>query len=168
MQHPVNLGQGAALQTGIEMALRFDQVQYLVTFDADGQHDIADVAVLLEPLRTGAAEIVFGSRLLDDRTDVGRMKKAVLALAVRYTRASTGLDLTDAHNGYRAFTRKVAETLDQQMNGMAHASEIISSVATQKLSYAEAPVHIRYTDYSRGKGQPLMNSINILFDLIFR
>ena len=168
VRHPVNLGQGAALQTGIEMGLRLQHVKYFLTFDADGQHDIDDVESLLDPLRRGSAKIVFGSRFLDSRTHVGRAKRVVLALAIRYTTASSGLSLTDTHNGLRAFTREVAEAIDIQLNGMAHASEIISLVADRKFPYAEAPVHIRYTDYSRSKGQPLMNGVNILFDLIFR
>lgn len=168
VRHPTNLGQGAALQTGVEMGLSLGHVKYFVTFDADGQHDIEDAELLLAPLRQGSAEIVFGSRFLDSRTDVGRAKRAVLALAVRYTAVSSGLSLTDTHNGFRAFSREVAESLDIQLNGMAHASEIISLVAARGFSYTEAPVHIRYTDYSRSKGQPLMNSVNILFDLMFR
>ena len=168
VRHPTNLGQGAALQTGVDFGLSLSDVKYFLTFDADGQHDIEDADALIAPLREGTAEIVFGSRFLDSRTDVGRAKRAVLALAVYYTAATSGLSLTDTHNGFRAFTRTVAEALDIQLNGMAHASEIISLVASRGFSYAEAPVHVRYTDYSRGKGQPLMNSVNILFDLMFR
>jgi glycosyltransferase involved in cell wall biosynthesis len=169
VQHPVNLGQGASLQTGIEMALHFSDVEYVVTFDGDGQHDIADVEVMLEVLESGSAQIVFGSRFLDARTDnIGWAKRAVLRAAVKYTQLSSGLSLTDAHNGLRAFTRKVAADLDLQMNGMAHASEFVTVVARTKVPYAEVPVHIRYTDYSRGKGQPLMNGVNIIFDLLLR
>lgn len=166
--HPVNLGQGAALQTGIDMALQLPDVRYFLTFDADGQHDINDAEALIAPLRQGNAAIAFGSRFLDSRSNIGRAKRAVLWLAVHYTTASSGLRLTDTHNGFRAFTREVAQALDIQMNGMAHASEIISLVAGKKFAYTEAPVHIRYTDYSRSKGQPLMNAVNIIFDLIFK
>jgi glycosyltransferase involved in cell wall biosynthesis len=168
VQHPINLGQGAALRTGLEFGLALDWVDYYVTFDADGQHDIADVPQMLELLDSKEAEIVVGSRFLDKRTRVGAPKRLVLAAAVRYSRMSTGLSLTDTHNGLRAFTRDVAAALDLQLNGMAHASELLSLVARHKFRYAEVPVHIRYTDYSRSKGQPLMNGINILFDLLFR
>jgi glycosyltransferase involved in cell wall biosynthesis len=166
--HPFNLGQGAALRTGLEFALRHTAARYFVTFDADGQHDVADVRPMLDLLDADAAQIVFGSRFLDDRTTLTRSKRLVLGAAVRYTRASTGLSLSDTHNGLRACTREVAEALDLTMNGMAHASELLAIVAAKKFRYAEVPVHIRYTDYSRGKGQPLMNSVNILFDMIFR
>jgi hypothetical protein len=89
-------------------------------------------------------------------------------LAVRYTNATTGLRLSDAHNGLRAFDRNVAARLDIRMNGMAHASEFVSTVADGKFRYAETPVHIIYSDYSKAKGQSLLNSVNILFDLLFR
>jgi glycosyltransferase involved in cell wall biosynthesis len=168
VRHPFNLGQGAALRTGIEYGLRFTDAAYFVTFDADGQHDVEDVAGMLEVLDRGEAQIVFGSRFLDARTQLGAAKRAVLNAAVRYTRISTGLSVSDTHNGLRAFTREVAQELDLTMNGMAHASELLSIVAAKKFRYAEVPVHIRYTDYSRAKGQPLLNSINILFDMIFR
>lgn len=168
VHHPFNLGQGASLRTGIEYGLRFSEARYFVTFDADGQHDVADIAAMLDLLDADAAQIVFGSRFLDDRTTLTRSKRLVLATAVRYTRASTGLSLSDTHNGLRAFTRDVAEELDLTMNGMAHASELLAIVAAKKFRYAEVPVHIRYTDYSKGKGQPLLNSVNILFDMIFR
>jgi glycosyltransferase involved in cell wall biosynthesis len=168
VQHPINLGQGAALRTGLVYALSLDQARYFVTFDADGQHDIADVPQMLRLLDSRETQIAFGSRFLDDRTTVGRAKRMVLAVAVRYSRASTGLSLTDTHNGLRAFTREVAGALDLQINGMAHASELLSLVARNKFRYAEVPVHIRYTEYSRGKGQPLMNGVNIIFDLLFR
>jgi glycosyltransferase involved in cell wall biosynthesis len=168
VRHPINLGQGASLRTGIEFGLTFGHVRYFVTFDADGQHDALDVATMLEVLDAGGADIVFGSRFLDRRTDVGRAKRAVLRAAVRYTRASSGLSLSDTHNGLRAFTREVGAALDLRMNGMAHASELITIVARSGFRYAEAPVHIHYTDYSKSKGQPLMNAVNIVFDLLLK
>jgi glycosyltransferase involved in cell wall biosynthesis len=168
VRHPVNLGQGAALQTGIDYALADPTVRSIVTYDADGQHQVSDAARMVDILEAGDVDIVFGSRFLDDRTEVGWSKRAVLKLAVRYTNATTGLRLSDAHNGLRAFDRNVAERLDIRMNGMAHASEFVSTVADGKFRYAETPVHIIYSDYSKAKGQSLLNSVNILFDLLFR
>jgi glycosyltransferase involved in cell wall biosynthesis len=168
VRHPVNLGQGAALQTGIAYALADPAVRSIVTYDADGQHQVSDAARMVDILEAGDVDIVFGSRFLDDRTEVGWSKRAVLKLAVRYTNATTGLRLSDAHNGLRAFDRNVAARLDIRMNGMAHASEFVSTVADGKFRYAETPVHIIYSDYSKAKGQSLLNSVNILFDLLFR
>lgn len=168
VRHPINLGQGAALRTGIEFGMTFPSVRYFVTYDADGQHDLSAIKPMLDLLRTGDAEIVFGSRFLDKRSEISTAKRALLRAAIWYTRRSTGLALTDTHNGMRAFDRTVAEALDLQLNGMAHASEIVSIVARRHFRYAELPVHIRYTDYSKSKGQPLINGVNILFDLLLK
>jgi glycosyltransferase involved in cell wall biosynthesis len=168
VRHPVNLGQGAALRTGLEFAMLYSDAAYFVTFDADGQHDIADVAQMLALLDGGDVDVVFGSRFLDKRSQISAGKRVVLTLAIKFTRMSTGLALTDTHNGLRTFNRKVAEALDLQMNGMAHASELLGIVAEREFRYAEVPVHIRYTTYSRSKGQPLINGVNILFDLLLK
>ncbi len=168
VRHPINLGQGAALRTGIEFALTLPQVRWLVTFDADGQHDIDGIEPMLDLLRTEQAQIVFGSRFLDRRSEIGAAKRAVLRAAIWYSRTSTGLALTDTHNGMRVFDREVAAALDLQMNGMAHASEVLAIVARRKFRYAELPVHIRYTTYSKSKGQPLINGVNILFDMLLK
>ncbi len=168
VRHSVNLGQGAALQTGIAFALLDPAMQYFVTYDADGQHQLCDVEGMLARLRHDGLNIVFGSRFLDQRTEVGVVKRLVLKLAVRYSNATTGVHLSDAHNGLRVFDRSVAEALDLRQPGMAHASEFVATVGRCGFRYAEEPVHILYTEYSRAKGQQLLNSVNILFDLIFR
>lgn len=168
VNHPVNLGQGAALQTGIEYACLDPGAHYVVTFDADGQHRPEDALAMVDRLRQGGVDIVFGSRFLDQRTRLSTAKKAVLKAAAAYTNALTKVHLTDAHNGLRAFTRQVAEQMDLQQNRMAHASEIVSFVGSRRFRYAEMPVEIVYTDYSRTKGQSLLNSVNILTEMIVR
>jgi glycosyltransferase involved in cell wall biosynthesis len=168
VRHPVNLGQGAALQTGFEYALADPSMQFVVTFDADGQHQISDAVGMVERLRAGEADVVFGSRFLDERSSPTFAKKLVLRAAVGYTNMTTRTRLTDAHNGLRAIRRPVVERLDITQNGMAHASELVAQIGALKVSYVEHPVHILYTDYSKAKGQSLWNSINILADLILR
>lgn len=173
VRHPVNLGQGAALQTGFEYALTDPAMRYAVTFDADGQHQVADVVVMLERIRRGDVQVVFGSRFLDDRTRAGALKKLVLRAAVAYTNVTTGTRLTDAHNGLRVLERSVVERLQITQNRMAHASEIVAQIGSMRLdgrpvAYAEEPVHIIYSDYSRSKGQSLWNAVNILAELIWR
>jgi len=168
LRHAINLGQGAALQTGIEFALLDESIRYFVTFDSDGQHLVSDVERMLEILRTDEVDIVFGSRFLSGTTDVIGLKKLVLKTAVRYTSATSNVRLSDAHNGLRAFNRDVASALQLRMSGMAHASEIVTAVGRAGFRYTEAPVTIVYSEYSKAKGQSLLNSVNILFDLIFR
>jgi glycosyltransferase involved in cell wall biosynthesis len=166
--HPINFGQGAALQTGIEAALGNPDLKYFVTFDGDGQHSPDDALAMVQKLRAQEFDVVFGSRFLDERTELTAAKRLILKLAVSYTNALSGLKLTDAHNGLRAFNRNVASTINLQQNGMAHATEIVNQISKGKFRYCELPVHIVYTDYSKAKGQSLWNSVNILFDLILR
>jgi glycosyltransferase involved in cell wall biosynthesis len=173
VRHPVNLGQGAALQTGFDYALSDPHMRYVVTFDADGQHQVRDVEVMLARIRRGDVQVVFGSRFLDERTEASALKKLVLRAAVAYTNLTTSTRLTDAHNGLRVLDRAVVERLDITQNRMAHASEIVSQIGSmrldgQRVAYAEEPVHILYTDYSKAKGQSLWNAVNILAELIWR
>lgn len=168
VQHPVNLGQGAALQTGFEYVLQDPGMTSVVTFDADGQHRVSDAKSMVDRAESGEADVVLGSRFLDDRTDIGRVKRVVLRTAAVQTRWSTGMHLTDAHNGLRVFKRGVVENLHLTQNRMAHASELIEVIAALKPSWTEHPVEIRYTEYSKSKGQSLLNSVNILADLLLR
>ncbi|MBD8063645.1 glycosyltransferase family 2 protein [Actinomycetaceae bacterium Sa1BUA1] len=168
VRHPVNLGQGAALQTGIDFVLSRTDARYLVTFDADGQHQVADAAEMVRRAREEDLAVVFGSRFLDGRTRPGLLKRIVLKLAVWVTNRSTGLRLTDAHNGLRVIRRDAAERVELRQDRMAHATEIVAQLGRTGLPWAEHPVHLLYTDYSRAKGQSLLNSVNILVDLVFR
>ncbi len=168
VRHPVNLGQGAALQTGFEYALSVPSMRWVVTFDADGQHQVSDVLEMLDKARRENLDVVFGSRFLDDRTKPSLAKKVVLRLAVGYTNLTTRTKLTDAHNGLRVISRGVVERIDITQNRMAHASELVAQIGDMKVAYGESPVHILYTDYSRSKGQSLWNAVNILAELIFR
>ncbi|WP_432495405.1 glycosyltransferase family 2 protein [Kineococcus gypseus] len=166
VRHAVNMGQGAALQTGLEYALRDPLTRSVVTFDADGQHRVADAAAMVDRLRSEDLDVVFGSRFLDDRTELDRLRRVVLRLATFYTNRSTGVRLTDAHNGLRVLSREGAAALRITHNRMAHASEIVAQVGRGHLRWAEHPVQVLYTDYSRSKGQSLLNSVNILVETL--
>jgi polyprenyl-phospho-N-acetylgalactosaminyl synthase len=165
LRHPINLGQGAALQTGIRYALSRG-AEYIVTFDADGQHRTDDIRALIDAqVRTGA-DVVLGSRFLGHAKDIPWLRRIVLRLAVLFTRLGSGVKLTDAHNGLRLLSRQAAERIRIRQNRMAHASEIIDQISALRLTLTEAPVTIVYTDYSLRKGQPLGNAVNILADLL--
>lgn len=167
VRHPINLGQGAALQTGIEYALHDPNAAYFVTYDADGQHQLHDVQHMLKVLKEDAADIVIGSRFLGKKAEnMSHLKKVLLKMAVKFTNRTSGLRLTDAHNGLRVFNRHVAERLNITMPDFAHASEIVERIASEKFKYKEVPVTIVYTDYSRAKGQSVFNAINIGFDVL--
>ncbi|MCL2454408.1 MAG: glycosyltransferase family 2 protein [Micrococcales bacterium] len=168
VQHPINLGQGAALQTGFSYALQDPAMQYVVTFDSDGQHQVSDAEAMVERLRQKDVDVVFGSRFLDARTKPGLLKRLVLRVATGMSNLFTRTRLTDAHNGLRALNRTALTSIQIRQNRMAHASEIVAQVAKSKLRYTEVPVHVLYTEYSRAKGQSIWNSVNILTELLYR
>lgn len=168
VNHPINMGQGAALQTGIEFARALPGVRRLVTFDADGQHRVEDAVRMLELLEGDEVDIVLGSRFLGASVGASAFKKTLLKLAVRFSNATTGVRLTDAHNGLRALNRHVADTLEITAPDMTHASEIIELIRRNGYRYREFPVTIDYTDYSVAKGQPAVNAINIAIDTLLR
>lgn len=166
LSHPINLGQGAALRTGFDYALLNPQYEYFVTFDADGQHDPKDAVKMVNYLISHKLDVVLGSRFLGQAANLGTSKKMLLKAAVKFTNYTSRLKLTDAHNGLRVFNRKAAELLDLTMPDMTHASQINHRIKEHNLSYAELPVTITYTEYSKAKGQSALNSVNILFDIL--
>ncbi|MFZ0832305.1 MAG: glycosyltransferase family 2 protein [Mycobacterium sp.] len=170
VRHPVNLGQGAAIQTGVEYSRSHPGAEVFVTFDADGQHRVKDVVRMIDRLTAEDVDIVIGTRFADHgvRSDVPFLKRIVLRTAVFLSPRNRRLKLTDAHNGLRVFNRKVAEGLDITMSGMGHASEIIAMIDENRWRVTEEPVEILYTAYSKSKGQPLLNGVNIVFDGFLR
>ena len=167
IRHPINLGQGAALQTGIEFGIR-SGYSLFVTFDADGQHDPGDIPVMMEMLRERGVDAVLGSRFLGGTIGMTAGRRLLLKAAVAFTRLTTGLALTDAHNGLRLLSRKAASFIELRQNRMAHASEILDQISESQLTFVECPVTIRYTEYSKAKGQSGLNSVNIILDLFLQ
>lgn len=165
--HPVNLGQGAALQTGLDYALAHG-ADIIVTFDADGQHRAADIPRLIEALHMRGADYALGSRFLGSAIDLPAKRRLLLRAATLFTRLTTGLALTDTHNGLRAMTRRGAAQIRLKQNRMAHASEILHQIAQSGLACVEVPVTIEYSPYSLAKGQRLSDSLAILIDLFAR
>jgi glycosyltransferase involved in cell wall biosynthesis len=169
VRHPVNLGQGAAIQTGVEYARSQPQAAMFATFDADGQHRVKDVMRMLDRLTGEDLDIVVGTRFADRApVDMPALRRLLFPLIAKLSPASRKLGLTDAHNGLRVFNRTVADGLNLTMNGMAHASEIVAEIVENGWRVAEEPVEILYTDYSMSKGQPLVNGVNIIFDGLLR
>ena len=169
VRHPVNLGQGAAIQTGVEYARSRPGASVFATFDADGQHRVKDVVSMVERLRRGDVDIVIGTRFDGSMiSHTPALKRLILKAAVWLSPSSRRLGLTDAHNGLRVFNRTVADNLALTMSGMSHAGEFVSLIAENGWRVAEEPVEILYTDYSMAKGQPLLNGVNIVFDGFLR
>jgi glycosyltransferase involved in cell wall biosynthesis len=165
LRHVVNCGQGAALQTGIDFALR-QGAEVLVTFDADGQHAAEEVARLVEPVLAGRADVALGSRFLGRALGIPWTRRLVLKAGVLFTRAFSQVRVSDAHNGFRALSRRAATLIRITQNRMAHASEILDQIREHGLTFCEVPVTVRYSDETMAKGQSSWNSLKIVGQLV--
>ncbi len=163
--HPLNRGQGAALQTGLDYCLRRG-AEVIATFDADGQHSVEDVPGLVQPILRGEADVVLGSRFLGTAENISVPRKVILKIGVHFTRVMSGARLTDAHNGIRAFSASAASRIRLTQDRMAHASQIIDQIVAAELRFKEVPVSIRYTDYSKGKGQRSTGAVRVAVDYL--
>lgn len=167
LQHVVNRGQGAALKTGIDYALE-QGADIIVTFDADGQHRIEDLPAIINPVASGVADVTFGSRFLK-KTDVPFIRKILLKGSVLVLLLFYGVKMTDAHNGFRALSRKAAQKIKLTADRMAHASEIIEEVHRNKLRIKEIPVVIKYTEETLKKGHGgIREAFRILHTMIVK
>jgi polyprenyl-phospho-N-acetylgalactosaminyl synthase len=167
LRHIVNLGQGAAIRTGIDYALAAG-AEIVVTYDGDGQMSAADVHTIVEPVATGECDIALGTRFAVHRpAGMSAARRLLLRIALLFTRFTSGLPLTDVHNGFRACSRKSLEEMNLTQNRMAHASEILHEIARLDVRWKEVPVRISYSEYSRRKGQRSLGAVDILLDLIF-
>jgi polyprenyl-phospho-N-acetylgalactosaminyl synthase len=166
IDHIINRGQGAALGTGLNYAISQDDCQFIVTYDADGQHRIEDVEQMLEVI--GDNDIVLGSRFLKLKSEgIPFRRKIMLKMATRFLWLIYGLRLTDAHNGLRVIRKESAHKMIPLFDGMLHASEMNYLIKKNKLKYIECPVTIKYTEYSLSKGQKTSNFMNLGFMTIY-
>ena len=165
LRHIINRGQGAALQTGIQFALQ-KGADVIVTFDADGQHDVQDIQPLIKPVINGKCEVTLGSRFLGQAHNIPLTRKIMLKAGIVFTRFISGINVTDVHNGLRAFSRNAAQKLQIRMDRMAHASEILEQIHLTRLPYQEIPVNIYYSQYSLSKGQSSWNALKIALQIL--
>ena len=163
LRHFLNRGQGASLETGNRYAYAHG-ADAVVHFDSDGQHRAEEIPRLVEPILTSGYDAILGSRFLDGKTKTPFLKKwLILKPAVWFQNLLLGVKLTDAHNGFRALSRRALERISIKQDGMAHASEIVEQIKEKGLKYQEVPVTIIYNEF----GQGFLGGIRILRDILF-
>jgi len=166
-RHEVNLGQGAAIETARRLALdpRFAARPFdaYVTMDSDGQHRPEDVLALANAVASGSADVALGDRFAGN-SDVPAARRWLLRCARLFERVTTGLALSDAHNGLRAFGPRAIREIRLRQNRMAHATEITLRIAPYRV--VEVPVSVRYDDEVMSKGQRASGAIAIVVDLL--
>jgi glycosyltransferase involved in cell wall biosynthesis len=167
--HAFNLGQGAALRTGFDYAVRGGWT-YAVSFDADGQHDLGNVVSMLNKAEAGRFDVVLGSRFRSGASNnAPAFRRLVLRVATRLTNFWFRSSFTDVNNGLRVFRVDALKKMSLRQNRMAHASEILSEIKKQNLSWTDAPTDITYSSVTLDKGEKTISgSIKILWEVLVR
>lgn len=168
IQHVINMGQGAALQTWFDyIQQQVPSCEFVVTFDSDGQHMLSDLPVFLQKFENDPAlQAALWSRFLGKAVNIPTSKVIALKIWILFTFIFSGMWLTDTHNGYRVLRKSILPKIKLNFNGMEHASEILELIGQQNIKYIEVPNTILYTEYSMARGQKLSNSLRIVKNLM--
>src|SRR6056297_317114 len=162
LRHIINRGQGAALETGNQYCLN-KGADIIVHFDADGQFLPREIKEVVRPIQQEEADIVFGSRFLEDRSHIPwKKRRIILPLARVVNKILIGAKLTDPQSGFRAFSASAAPRIRIEQDGMAHCSEIIHKAFKNQLKIKEVPITVIYRDF----GQSFGGGIRIIKDLL--
>lgn len=164
--HPQNSGAGAATMTGIEAA-RIMQADVLITLDADGQHDPADIPALLAPVRDGTADIVFANRF-GQRNNIPTIRRVFNALGNVITFVATGTWMKDSQCGFKVLGPRAIKEIDLRMRGFEFCTEIVRETAHHRWRYAQVPIKVTYSEYTLAKGQSFANGIKTAFKILLR
>lgn len=168
LSHIINRGQGSALKTGIAYLRENIAPDIIITFDADGQHQAKDIAKLIKTIVEEKIDIVLGSRFLNKKNNAPFLRKTILKAGIFFTNFISNIQLTDTHNGLRAFGKKAIDSIEISHRGMEHASDIIDEITKKNLSYKEVPVEIIYSDYSKMKGQKNLGFIKMGIKILIK
>ncbi len=164
LRHIVNRGQGAALRTGTNLALARG-ADIIVHFDADDQFQATDIPQMVAPIISKEADAVLGSRFLTKDTKLPKMKRYfIMPLARLINRWFFNIRLTDPQSGFRALSRKSAEKLTIDNDGMAHCSEILYKLFKNQNRLQEVPITVVYHEY----GQKFSGGLKIIKDLLIQ
>ncbi|PKM91461.1 hypothetical protein CVU82_02595 [Candidatus Falkowbacteria bacterium HGW-Falkowbacteria-1] len=164
LHHPINLGQGAALQTGNEYCLK-NGAEIIVHFDADGQFLAEEIPKIIKPILEEEYEIVFGSRFMEINSDIPKFKKNVIhPLAKKFNYIFFSIKTSDPQSGFRAMTRNVAQKIKIESDRMAHCTEILAKAFDYKLRIKEVPITVLYKEF----GQKFSGGFTIIKDLILK
>jgi glycosyltransferase involved in cell wall biosynthesis len=141
--HTKNLGYGGAIRS-IFLKSSELQMDALVTFDADGQHDVNDIDVVLKPIIEHKADICIGSRFLEKNTKIAKYRKIGIKTITGITNISTGLKISDSQSGFRAYNKKVLEKIIPTEFGMGVSTEILIKSKKENFRITEIPITISY------------------------
>ena len=164
IQHKKNLGYGSAIKSIFLKAYEVN-ADVLITFDADGQHRIEDINTILEPVKNNVADVVIGSRFLNNNQKIPKYRKIGIQTITKLTNITSGTKITDSQSGFRAYSKKILENIKLTESGMGISTEIL--IKTQKAGYriTEVPIIILY-DGNTSTHNPVSHGTSVIFSTI--
>ena len=164
VKHSTNSGYGAAIKTIFNEARKIDG-DVLVTFDADGQHQISEIDSVLEPIFENKAEIVIGSRFLGTTKEIPRYRKIGIKTITGLTNAVTGSKITDSQSGFRAYSKKVLREIFPTESGMGISTEILIKSSKKQMKIIEVPITVNYENNSHSQ-EPISHGTSVILSTI--
>ena len=165
IQHDTNLGYGSAIRS-IFLKAREEKSEFLITLDSDGQHRIEDISTILVPLKTGEADIVIGSRFLNnDGKNVPSYRKAGIKILTKLANTSLEQNITDSQSGFRGYGKDVIENVTPSESGMGVSNEILIKANKQGLKIVEVPIIILY-DGDTSTHNPISHGSSVLISTL--
>ena len=166
VKHAQRKGYGAAIQ------LLFNEAQKLgadiiISLDGDGQHDPNEIPELIKPIINGIADVVIGSRFLGkDNNHVPRLRRVGISAITRLTNATSGINISDAQSGFRAYSKKAIHILELNEKGMGASAEILLKATKAKLKIIEVPSIIRYKGLNTSTSHPLVHGAGVVSSIV--
>ena len=166
IKHEKNIGYGAAIQTLFEKAKAL-KADLLVTLDADGQHDALEIPKLVEPILEKKADIVIGSRFLQQNSGMPRYRRFGIKILTKMTNSSRQKDtLTDAQCGFRAYNRSAIKSLRLEEQGMSISAEVLLKAKDLGLVVTEVPVEVQYKGLETSTHDPVKHGLGVIATII--
>jgi glycosyltransferase involved in cell wall biosynthesis len=167
LNHRLNLGAGAATQTGIHWALK-QGADVLVTMDGDTQHDAEYIPELVSKLVNDSLDLVIGSRFLEKDPEIPVSRLFYNKIANVITWILTGMSVSDSQSGMRVMTADFARKSELHWNGFEFCIEQLRYARRHGAKIGESPIKAYYTHDTIHKGQNLITGIRMLGTLVRR
>ena len=164
IEHERNLGYGSAIKSIFLKAHEID-ADVLVTFDADGQHRIEDINVILEPIKNNIADIVIGSRFLNNNQEIPKYREIGIKAITKLTNVTGGTKITDSQSGFRAYNKKILDKIKPQESGMGISTEILIKSQKADFKITEVPITVLY-DGDTSTHNPISHGSSVILSTL--
>ncbi len=164
IKHEKNQGYGSAIKTIFNEAKKIDG-DVLVTFDADGQHQISEIDSIIKPIIENKSDIVIGSRFLGEAKDLPKYRKIGIKTITGLTNILTGSKITDSQSGFRAYSKEVLKKISPTESGMGISTEILIKASRNKMRMTEIPITITYGDSNHSK-EPISHGTSVIMSTL--